>query len=97
MSTAGASVLGVGFLIPLIYFLWSLRYGKAAGNNPWNAKGLEWTTQSPPTTFHFDVTPTVTEEAYPYAKQEELSGVLVERSSPAISDLGGQSILFLSG
>ncbi len=42
MSTAGASVLGVGFLIPLIYLLWSLKYGKAAGNNPWGAKGLEW-------------------------------------------------------
>src|SRR5271154_2015485 len=71
MSTAGASVLGLGFLIPLIYLLWSLRYGKAAGNNPWGAKGLEWTTQSPPTTFNFDVTPIVTEEAYAYAKHEE--------------------------
>jgi len=71
MSTAGASVLGVGFLIPLIYLLWSLRWGKPAGNNPWGAKGLEWTTQSPPTTFNFDVTPIVTEEAYEYAKHEE--------------------------
>src|SRR5580693_2606424 len=71
MSTAGASVLGLGFLIPLIYFIWSLKYGKAAGNNPWGAKGLEWTTQSPPTTFNFDVTPIVTEEAYEYAKHEE--------------------------
>jgi cytochrome c oxidase subunit 1 len=71
MSTAGASVLGIGFLIPLIYLLWSLRYGKPAGNNPWGAKGLEWTTQSPPTTFNFDETPIVTEEAYAYAKHEE--------------------------
>jgi cytochrome c oxidase subunit I len=71
MSTAGATVLGVGFLIPLVYLLWSLRYGKPAGNNPWGAKGLEWTTQSPPTTFNFDVTPIVTEEAYEYAKHEE--------------------------
>jgi cytochrome c oxidase subunit 1 len=71
MSTAGATVLGVGFLIPLVYLLWSLRYGKLAGNNPWGAKGLEWTTQSPPTTFNFDETPIVTEEAYAYAKHEE--------------------------
>jgi cytochrome c oxidase subunit 1 len=71
MSTAGASVLGIGFVIPLVYFLWSLRYGKPAGNNPWGAKGLEWTTQSPPTTFNFDVTPIVTEEAYAYEKHEE--------------------------
>ncbi len=71
MSTAGASVLGLGFLIPLIYLLWSLKYGKPAGNNPFGAKGLEWTTQSPPETFNFRETPIVTEEAYAYAKHEE--------------------------
>jgi cytochrome c oxidase subunit 1 len=71
MSTAGASVLGLGFIIPLIYLLWSLKYGKPAGNNPWGAKGLEWTTQSPPETFNFPSTPIVTEEAYEYAKHEE--------------------------
>jgi cytochrome c oxidase subunit I len=71
MSTAGASILALGYIIPLIYFIWSLRYGPPAGNNPWGAKGLEWTTQSPPTTFNFDVTPIVTEEVYAYAKHEE--------------------------
>jgi cytochrome c oxidase subunit I len=71
MSTAGASVLGLGFIIPLIYLIWSLKYGKPAGNNPWGAKGLEWTTQSPPETFNFPETPIVTEEAYAYAKHEE--------------------------
>jgi cytochrome c oxidase subunit 1 len=71
MSTAGASILALGYIIPLIYFIWSLKYGEPAGNNPWGAKGLEWTTQSPPTTFNFDVTPIVTEEAYAYAKHEE--------------------------
>ena len=71
MSTAGASVLGLGFIIPLIYLIWSLKYGKPAGNNPWGAKGLEWETQSPPPTFNFDVPPVVTEEAYAYAKHEE--------------------------
>ncbi len=71
MSTAGASILALGYIIPLIYFIWSLRYGQPAGNNPWGAKGLEWTTQSPPTTFNFDETPIVTEEAYAYAKHGE--------------------------
>jgi len=72
MSTAGASILAVGYVIPLIYFIWSLRYGKPAGDNPWGAKGLEWTTQSPPTTFNFDQTPIVTEEAYAYSKKPEV-------------------------
>ena len=30
MSSAGATILGVGFLIPIIYFIWSMRYGKRA-------------------------------------------------------------------
>ena len=44
LSTAGASVLAVGYLMPMIYFLWSLRYGKKAPANPWGATGLEWKT-----------------------------------------------------
>jgi cytochrome c oxidase subunit 1 len=66
MSTAGASILGLGYLLPLLYLLWSLRYGARAGANPWAAAGLEWTTVSPPTTHNFDETPVVTEEAYHY-------------------------------
>jgi len=66
MSTAGASILGVGYLIPLIYLIWSLRYGQLASANPWNATGLEWKTPSPPPTENFAKTPIVTEEAYEY-------------------------------
>ena len=66
MSTAGASILAVGYLVPLIYFVWSIRYGPVAGANPWRAKGLEWETPSPPPTENFEETPIVTEEAYNY-------------------------------
>jgi cytochrome c oxidase subunit 1 len=66
LSTAGASILAVGYVLPMIYFLWSLRYGQNAGPNPWNAAGLEWKTASPPPTFNFDVTPVVNWEAYNY-------------------------------
>jgi cytochrome c oxidase subunit 1 len=66
LSTAGASVLAVGYLLPMIYFAWSLKYGPDAGNNPWRAAGLEWQTSSPPPTFNFDETPVVTTEAYNY-------------------------------
>jgi cytochrome c oxidase subunit I len=67
MSSAGASILGVGYLIPLVYFIWSMRYGRAAGPNPWGAKGLEWEIESPPITENFRETPTVTEGAYAYS------------------------------
>lgn len=66
LSSAGASVLGVGYLIPVIYLLWSLKHGKRASANPWGAKGLEWTIPSPPTVHNFDEIPVVTEEAYAY-------------------------------
>jgi cytochrome c oxidase subunit I len=67
-------VLGIGYLIPMIYFIASLRSGPKAGDNPWDASGLEWQIQSPPTTFNFDQTPTVTEEAYNYGPLEEVIG-----------------------
>jgi cytochrome c oxidase subunit 1 len=67
MSTAGATILGVGYLLPLVYLTWSMRYGKKASNNPWRAKGLEWETSSPPPTENFTEAPIVTEEAYAYA------------------------------
>jgi cytochrome c oxidase subunit 1 len=66
MSTAGASILGIGYLLPLIYLVWSLRYGPHATANPWKATGLEWTTASPPPKENFEVTPVVTEEPYNY-------------------------------
>ncbi|MBE7472463.1 MAG: cytochrome c oxidase subunit I [Anaerolineae bacterium] len=69
MSTAGASVLAVGYLLPLIYFIWSLRYGAVAGPNPWGAIGLEWTTPSPPPTHNFEEIPVVTWEAYEYQSE----------------------------
>ncbi|HEX6878877.1 MAG TPA: cytochrome c oxidase subunit I [Terriglobales bacterium] len=70
-STAGASVLAIGYIFPMIYFAWSLRYGKKATANPWGAAGLEWTIPSPPPTFNFDETPVVTWEAYNYDEIEE--------------------------
>ena len=66
LSTAGATILAVGYLLPMVYFMWSMRYGKPAPPNPWNAAGLEWQTHSPPPTFNFDEEPVVTWEAYDY-------------------------------
>jgi cytochrome c oxidase subunit 1 len=53
LSSAGAVVLGIGYLLPLGYLLWSLRYGQKAPDNPWDAKGFEWQTTSPPPLHNF--------------------------------------------
>jgi cytochrome c oxidase subunit 1 len=74
LSSAGASILAFGYLIPLVYLTWSARYGPVAGPNPWGAKGLEWTTASPPPTENFEVTPIVTEEAYAYVANVSRDG-----------------------
>jgi cytochrome c oxidase subunit I len=75
MSSAGASILAVGYLVPLVYLLWSLRYGALAGPNPWRAMGLEWQTPSPPPTDNFVTTPVVTQPPYAYDTQEEATHV----------------------
>ena len=70
-STAGASILGIGYLIPLCYLAYSMRYGPRAPKNPWGAAGLEWQTSSPPPTENFAETPVVDEEAYDYRRMDE--------------------------
>ena len=76
--------LGVGLMIPLIYLVWSMRYGRIAEANPWRLPGLEWQTASPPPTENFIETPIVTSEAYEFAGPEhkEVIGKF-ERQRPA--------------
>jgi cytochrome c oxidase subunit 1 len=70
LSSAGATILAVGYLLPLAYLTWSLFYGERASANPWHATGLEWQTESPPPTENFEVTPVVTAPPYDYPLRE---------------------------
>jgi cytochrome c oxidase subunit 1 len=82
MSSAGASILALGYFFPLSYLLWSLRFGKIAPPNPWRAAGLEWQTPSPPPTENFAETPVVVDEAYDY---QRIDGFAVAGSGAAAS------------
>jgi cytochrome c oxidase subunit I len=66
-STAGASIQGFGYLMPIFYLTASLFFGKDAGPNPWRATGLEWQTGSPPPEHNFLELPHVTHPPYEYA------------------------------
>jgi cytochrome c oxidase subunit 1 len=66
LSSAGASVLAVGYALPVFYLLYSLKKGAVAGPNPWRVSGLEWQMTSPPPTENFAVTPRVTSEPYEF-------------------------------
>jgi cytochrome c oxidase subunit 1 len=81
LSTAGASVLAIGYVMPLCYLLWSLKYGAPAPKNPWVATGLEWEVASPPPPSNFDKTPIVTEGPYRYDL------MLTQTGRPLVEDL----------
>jgi cytochrome c oxidase subunit 1 len=65
--TWAAFGMGLATFIFIWNFIWSMRHGKPAGKNPWNATTLEWTVPSPPGHGNFDVTPTVYNGPYEYS------------------------------
>ena len=59
ISTIGAFLMGISIL-QLGYMIFkSLKSGKKAGNDPWDAFTLEWATTSPPSLKNFDEAPVV--------------------------------------
>jgi cytochrome c oxidase subunit 1 len=73
LSSAGASILAIGYLLPFVYLVYSLRHGQPAGPNPWGATGLEWTVSSPPPKHNFEETPVVTRVPYSYPIKDPMS------------------------
>jgi cytochrome c oxidase subunit 1 len=87
LSTAGSTVLGIGFLLPVFYLTASLVKGPKAGPNPWGAKGLEWEfAESPPVTLNFDKTPIVTGDVYDYDAEEDSRLYREEETAHARAD-----------
>lgn len=59
LTTAGAIIQVPSFLILVCNLLFSLKYGKPAGDDPWDAWTLEWSTPSPPPSYNFATVPIV--------------------------------------
>jgi cytochrome c oxidase subunit 1 len=73
MSTLGASILAVGYILPFFYLVWSLKWGRKADQNPWRATGLEWeAAASPPIKHNFAAPPRVTRPAYDYDPEKKV-------------------------
>ncbi len=70
ICTVGAFVLGISVLPFLINAIWSWSQGPKASGNPWNAKTLEWTTDSPPIIENWEVLPVLTEGPYAYGEDQ---------------------------
>ncbi|MDB5817594.1 MAG: cytochrome oxidase subunit [Rhizobacter sp.] len=75
LSSAGASILAIGYLLPLCYLVWSLKYGKKATANPWGASGLEWVAASPPPTHNFEEPPKAPRDVYDYTEEATAESV----------------------
>jgi len=93
LSTAGASIQGIGYLMPLFYLPASLFLGRKAGGNPWMATGLEWQVPSPPPMHNFDTTPVVYYGPYEYSmpnglEQLEKAGMIFSDEEPNIAHAG---------
>lgn len=76
VSTVGTWFLALGFLIMAFYLIHAIFKGKPAGNNPWGALTLEWTTTSPPPTENFVTQPIAVHG--PYAYDEVVADVTLE-------------------
>jgi cytochrome c oxidase subunit 1 len=60
ISTLGVFLAVTGALLFLANFFYSIRKGEKAGNDPWDARTLEWSVSSPPPEHDFDEMPYVT-------------------------------------
>jgi cytochrome c oxidase subunit 1 len=79
-----ALILGASQLIFAFNFLWSLRAGKKALANPWNANSLEWSAPSPPPHGNWGgVTPAVYRGPYEYSSPETDADYLMQTDAPA--------------
>ncbi len=59
ISTIGAAILGFSILYLIIMIWWTLKNGEPAGDDPWDAYTLEWSTSSPPPIQNFDTIPPI--------------------------------------
>jgi cytochrome c oxidase subunit I len=77
-STAGSSLLAFGFIIILVYLIYALLRGEIAGPNPWESRGIEWMTTSPPPKENFHETPVITQDPHSYQQPgEEVEHVVI--------------------
>ena len=72
MTSIGAYVLMLGWLVFLYGMIHSIRNGKVAPANPWHSKTLEWKVPTPVPLVNFLVDPVVTSDPYGYGEPDSV-------------------------
>ena len=91
LSTLGVVVLTGSALVFLVNLIRSVRGGEAAGDDPWDARTLEWVIPSPTPSHNYDVIPTVThrDEFWHRKYAEDEAGKAVRVPAGASEDHDG--------
>ena len=67
LSSIGAAIMGLGFIMVAVYLIRSLRHGALAPDNPWGGNTNEWKCASPPPYDNFAEAPAV-EDPYEFGR-----------------------------
>src|SRR5262249_16438139 len=88
VATISAGILGLSVLVLVVNIIRSLRHGETAGDDPWDARTLEWWTPSPPPAYNFARLPIVRARdpfwILKYGRQRSLTGAAADPNTPAL-------------
>ncbi|WP_409192715.1 cytochrome c oxidase subunit I [Bradyrhizobium sp. RDM4] len=90
LSSSGAALFGLSFVLLIVNAFVSGRRGALAGNNPWDASTLEWATTSPPPSYNFERIPAVDHREPLWSDTESMrvvAGMSVERREVLLTSL----------
>ena len=59
IASLGSWIIASSVVVFIFNVLYALSQGRPAGDNPWGAPDLEWSTRSPPPPYNFEHTPAV--------------------------------------
>lgn len=72
IATIGAYILGLGIFTYFAVLIYTYFKGQKCGNDPWDARTLEWSIPSPPPEYNFKAIPTVhARDAWWYEKHHK--------------------------
>ncbi|MBV8722085.1 MAG: cytochrome c oxidase subunit I [Candidatus Eremiobacteraeota bacterium] len=88
-ESVGSYIMTLGILCFFINVIYSIRAGKKAGPNPWNARTLEWQIPSPPNYYNFKHIPTVYGLPYDFSQPLPYTGLEDELTDSPPAQLTG--------